>query len=66
MFERIVGVEVKAGETYEVPRLTEYFLIADYGCVLAHRRAWQAVADGPNEWVLILEVNVHAMSMLFN
>ena len=67
MFERRPGVEAAPGVTYEVPRLGKV-PIADYGCALAHRRTWQAVADGPHEsifhyprlrdagrWVVVLE-----------
>ena len=63
MFERIAGVVVREGETYDVPMFyhPDTFRngrapIADYGCALAHRHAWQAVADGPNEWVMVIEV----------
>lgn len=38
------------------PRRTSGSLkLADYGCALAHRRAWQRVVDGAHEWVVILE-----------
>ena len=53
-FERRPGVEAAEGVSYEVPRLGKV-PIADYGCALAHRRTWQAVADGPHEWVVVLE-----------
>ena len=37
------------------PRKSPALKLADYGCALAHRRAWQRVADGPHEWVVVLE-----------
>ena len=65
MFERIPGVEVVEGVTYDVPMFyhPDTFRngrppIADYGCALAHRRAWQAVVDGPHEWVMLIEVTM--------
>ena len=55
MFERIPGVEVKAGGVYDVPKLHPSLKNADYGCCLAHREAWKAIVKGDHEWVLILE-----------
>eukprot|EP00035_Acanthoeca_spectabilis_P005611 m.115605 g.115605 ORF g.115605 m.115605 type:complete len:351 (-) comp13097_c0_seq2:106-1158(-) len=57
MFERVPGVLVtEANVDQHTPRRTSGSLkLADYGCALAHRRAWQRVVDGAHEWVVILE-----------
>ena len=66
-FERVPGVEIIAGGTYDVPRIPNEIHVdgtyhesktlkdGDYGCALAHRRAWQAVAAGAHDWAVILE-----------
>ena len=58
-FERIAGVEVDPAllntSAYEVPRLASELPLGDYGAALAHRRAWQAVAEGSSDWAVILE-----------
>lgn len=41
--------------TFSPPRTSPSLKLADYGCALAHRKAWQRVADGPHEWVVVLE-----------
>ena len=62
MFERIPGVEYNPQHTYPVKRLTKYLLEADYGCILAHYNAWQAVVNGTHDWVVILEDDTKLIS----
>lgn len=54
---RVPGVIVTEAnvDTMYPKRLTTGLKLADYGCALAHRRAWQRVVDGDNEWVVIIE-----------
>jgi GR25 family glycosyltransferase involved in LPS biosynthesis len=56
-FERVPGVIVtdENVNTMTPPRKTSALKLADYGCALAHRRAWQRVVDGPHEWVVVIE-----------
>lgn len=32
---------------------------AEMGCLLSHRKVWQLVADGPEEWAFIAEDDIH-------
>ena len=56
-FERIPGVIVTAENVDRMtpPRLSKQLKLADFGCALAHRRAWQRLVDGPHEWAVVLE-----------
>eukprot|EP00041_Stephanoeca_diplocostata_P030567 m.929048 g.929048 ORF g.929048 m.929048 type:complete len:330 (-) comp23781_c0_seq1:377-1366(-) len=57
MFERVPGVLVTDAtvDSMHPKRLSTSLKLADYGCALAHRRAWQRVVDGDHEWVVIIE-----------
>ena len=57
-----LGIHATEDGVYEVPRLTKLLPLADYGCALAHREAWKAVANGHHEWVFILEDDTDLIS----
>eukprot|EP00040_Diaphanoeca_grandis_P000286 m.14996 g.14996 ORF g.14996 m.14996 type:complete len:305 (-) comp10382_c0_seq1:115-1029(-) len=62
-FERVPGVIVSEENVDKMfPRRRHKSLkLADYGCALAHRAAWQRLVDGPHEWGIVLEDDAELM-----
>lgn len=56
-FERIPGVIITAENVNQMtpPRLSKQLKLADFGCAMAHRRAWQKIVAGPHDWAIVLE-----------
>ena len=59
--ERISGVLVIGNETLDIPRHS--MPPADYGCALAHRKAWQEVASGNAPWAVVMEDDCEPLSL---
>ncbi|TJV19702.1 glycosyltransferase family 25 protein [Mesorhizobium sp.] len=53
-FERVAGVDAREGAPFAAPPLTE----AEVCCFLSHRRCWQIIADGPDQYAAVFEDDV--------
>lgn len=53
-FERIGGVDARAGAPFAALPLTE----AEVCCFLSHRRCWEIIADGPDQYGVVFEDDV--------
>ncbi|TPM24261.1 glycosyltransferase family 25 protein [Mesorhizobium sp. B2-3-5] len=53
-FERVAGVDAATGAPFIAPPLTE----AEVCCFLSHRRCWQIIVDGPDQYGAVFEDDV--------
>lgn len=53
-FERVAGVDARAGAPFAALPLTE----AEVCCFLSHRRCWEIIADGPDQYGVVFEDDV--------
>ncbi|MGX7872332.1 glycosyltransferase family 25 protein [Mesorhizobium sp. ORM6] len=53
-FERVAGVDARNGAPFVAHPLTE----AEVCCFLSHRRCWQIIADGPDQYGAVFEDDV--------
>ena len=52
-FERIPGVLVQPGATFDIPRIS--VIGADLGCALSHREAWKRIVKSGHVWAIVHE-----------